>query len=118
MRIRNLLITIVCALSLCGGLWAQGTCHQNSISGVYGVTASGWLTLGPGVVPDRSAARLLTRNRHESERREHRILRSLQSHCFRKLNGDMGFQFQRLDVRLRAVKRPVAGNQAPRSDGA
>jgi len=52
MSIRNMLITSVCALSLCGGLRAQGSCNVHMISGVYGTTINGWGTVtGVGFVP-------------------------------------------------------------------
>jgi hypothetical protein len=53
MRIRNLLITSVCALSLCGGLWAQGACKVHMTAGTYVVTINGWVTVNqtPTVLP-------------------------------------------------------------------
>ena len=50
MRIRNLLITIVCALSLCGGLWAQGNPGLPEMAGTYTLNLNGFATVAPGPV--------------------------------------------------------------------
>jgi hypothetical protein len=50
MNTKNLLIASVCALSLCGGLQAQGNCNRSMLSGTYGFSSTGWATVAPGPV--------------------------------------------------------------------
>jgi hypothetical protein len=50
MKIRNLLITVVCALFLCGGLWAQGSPSLPEMAGTYGLALNGFATVAPGPV--------------------------------------------------------------------
>ena len=47
MNFKNLLITSVCAVCLCGGLQAQRTCNSSMLSGPYGLSIQGWATVSP-----------------------------------------------------------------------
>ena len=46
MKLRNVILSAVCALALSAGLNAQGSCQAYQLAGTYAVTYSGWTTVG------------------------------------------------------------------------
>jgi len=50
MSFRKWFIASICALSLCGALHAQESCHSGQVAGTYSFSSSGWVTVAPGPV--------------------------------------------------------------------